>query len=393
MPVDTLTSLTESKVASNASQKIIAAGVVVAVCYYAQPVVITFLSSLLCACLLEPVVGWLVQWRMPRALASVLVCLLTLIALYLVAGLFYSRSVAFVDRLPAYENTIREAIDKVQARIDRTENIFTRVVTQQRQPQIAQVMETIETRRPRAKAARQTPPPEAAPQPAAPAPLPEVRLHEERGILARYVFPQLGAFYEFVLFASFIPFLVYFMLSWKDHMRFGFTNLFPLEHRQVVHKTLSNIGSMMRTFVVGNFLLGVLLATISTAIFWYMRIPFPIMMGSISGMVSIIPYAGLPLAIIPPLFSALGSYNALSSYLVIIGIVGGLHLFAMNVLYPKMVGRSVHLNPLAVTVSVLIWSWLWGAVGLLLAVPIMASLKAVCDNVPGLRSYGDLLGD
>jgi predicted PurR-regulated permease PerM len=377
-----------SKLASNASQKVIAAGVLLAVFHYAQPVVITFLCSLLCACLLEPVVGRLVTWRMPRALASVLVCLTALAGLYLASAVFYSRGVIFMERLPAYESRIRETIEKVRERVERIEAAVTRFLPRERQQQNAPVVETPEIRRARAKSKAPAPPPQPGEQP-----VPEVRVREEGGLLARYVFPQIGALSEFVLFASFVPFLVYFMLSWKDHMRYGFTNLFPLQHRQVVHKTLSGIGAMMRAFMVGNFIIAVLLASLSTIIFWYMGIPFPFMMGSISGMVSIIPYAGLPLALVPPLFAALGVFTSLSSYALIVGIVAGLHLFALNILYPKLVGRSVHLNPLAVTIAILLWTWMWGALGLLLAIPITASLKAVCDNVPGLRRYAELLGD
>ena len=66
-------------------------------------------------------------------------------------------------------------------------------------------------------------------------------------------------------------------------------------------------------------------------------------------------------------------------------IVLMLHLTAMNVLYPKIVGARVHLNPLVVTFSLMFWGFLWDAAGLLLAIPITAGIKAVCDNVAGLR--------
>jgi predicted PurR-regulated permease PerM len=53
----------------------------------------------------------------------------------------------------------------------------------------------------------------------------------------------------------------------------------------------------------------------------------------------------------------------------------------------------VHLNPLAVTFSLMIWGFLWDAPGLLLAIPMTAAFKAVCDNVKGLRPIGKFLGD
>lgn len=383
--VAVIDSISSFRLGSNTSQRVIAWGVVLAVCYFARPVVITFVCALLCAFLLEPPVEWLVQLRFPRALAALIVCLLALTLLVLVGGRFYVRGVALLQELPRYETAIRAIVEKVSQRVQNVESAFTRFVPAERQQKIVQV---IETRRPRMRAAQPAPPP--PPQPPA---VQEVRLANEEGVLAKYVFPQLGYFSEFLLFASFIPFLVYFMLSWKDHFRHGIVNLFELEDRQVVAKTLNGIGAMARGFLAANFLLGILLALLSSLIFWYLRIPFPFMMGTISGLVSVIPYVGLPLAVVPPVFASLGALNSLSSYLIIVSIVAGLHLFALNVLYPKLVGSRVHLNPLAVTMAILVWTFMWGPMGLLLAVPMTAGIKAVCDNLPSLRDYGRLLGD
>jgi predicted PurR-regulated permease PerM len=65
----------------------------------------------------------------------------------------------------------------------------------------------------------------------------------------------------------------------------------------------------------------------------------------------------------------------------------------MNFLYPKVIGKRVRLNPLAVTVALMFWGLMWGGVGLVLAVPLMAAMKAVFDNVESLQSFGRMLGD
>jgi predicted PurR-regulated permease PerM len=70
-----------------------------------------------------------------------------------------------------------------------------------------------------------------------------------------------------------------------------------------------------------------------------------------------------------------------------------LHVLALNLLYPKLVGSRVHLNPLVVTVALMVWGFLWDAAGLVLAIPLTAGIKAVCDNVHSLRPYGRFLGD
>jgi predicted PurR-regulated permease PerM len=124
-----------------------------------------------------------------------------------------------------------------------------------------------------------------------------------------------------------------------------------------------------------------------------MNLPYFLLVGPISGFLSLIPYIGLPLAMIPPFFVALPVHDHLTPYLIIGAVVSFYHLLALNLLYPKMVGARVHLNPLAVTVALMFFGILWGGIGLVLAVPAAAGIKAVCDNVPSLQPYGKLLGD
>jgi predicted PurR-regulated permease PerM len=144
--------------------------------------------------------------------------------------------------------------------------------------------------------------------------------------------------------------------------------------------------------VVGNFLLGLIMAIVSSGVFWQMGLPYPLLAGPLSGFLSLAPYVGLPLALIPPLLAAV-ALNKVSVYVLVLIAVVLLHLIAMNLLYPKFVGARVHLNPLVVTFSLMFWGFLWDAPGLLLAIPLTAALKAVCDNVKELRPIGKFLGD
>ena len=197
---------------------------------------------------------------------------------------------------------------------------------------------------------------------------------------------------EFFLMASFVPFLVYFMLRWRDHLNRCFLQFFHCEASLVAARSLQGIAEMVRAFVVGNALLGVMLAMISSVVFWVIHVPFPMLVGPLSGLLSLVPYIGLPLAMLPPLLAALAP-NTVSIYVLVIISVAVLHLIGLNVLYPKIVGSRVHLNPLIVTFSLMLWGFLWDAPGLLLAIPLTAGLKAVCDNVKELRQFGKFLGD
>jgi predicted PurR-regulated permease PerM len=369
---------------------IVALGVIIAILYFGRVFFITSIIAVTIAFILEPFVGLLMRVHLPRSLASFVVCSVGLLFLY-VAGLgAYSQLSGLYDDLPRYGQRIGDIVDGVQQRISNLEEQTYRMLVPARQRQ-QEEEERLRAQQAKGKGAKKG----TAPAPAAatgPGAIPEVRIHEERTAIGDYIQSHLSSFYEILLMASFIPFLVYFMLSWRDHINRSFLQLFQGEDRLIAARSMQGIAVMVRAFVVGNFLLGLLLASLSSMVFWAMRLPYPLLVGPLSGFMSLVPYVGLPLAVIPPLFAALG-INTVPMYAGVVVVVAMLHLIALNLLYPKVVGSRVHLNPLVVTFSLMLFGFLWDAPGLLLAIPLTAALKAVCDNVKGLRPFGKFLGD
>ena len=145
--------------------------------------------------------------------------------------------------------------------------------------------------------------------------------------------------------------------------------------------------------MLGNFFLWMFLSSLSAITFFFLGVPYWELMGPLSAFFSLIPYVGLPLAVIPPLLALLVGPLELKVAVTVVLITAALHVVAMNFLYAKVIGSRVRLNPLVVTIALMFWGVLWGAVGLVLAVPITAGIKAVCDNIEWLQPYGELLGD
>jgi predicted PurR-regulated permease PerM len=195
-----------------------------------------------------------------------------------------------------------------------------------------------------------------------------------------------------VLAITFVPFLVYFMLTWKDHAHSATVRLFPKEHRLVAHRTVARISAMIRSFIAGNALIGLLNALVSTIVFWRLGIPYFYFLGVISGFASLIPYLGVFLALLPPLAGGLGVVNTSGVGLIVLTVVV-LHILGTNVFYPKIVGKRLRLNPLAISLSLLFWAWIWGAMGLILAVPLVGATKIICDYVEPLSGLGAWLGE
>jgi len=364
---------------------ILAAAGGVALLYFGQVFFITVIIAFMIAFLLEPAVRMLMKIRMPRGLASFLVCALWLGCLYLAGLGLYTEGVSMAADLPAYGVRINQIVESAADRADSFEkNVYRTLVPKRFQDQEPAPQPPPEpVVRGRRKAAEPTP---VTP------PVQEVRLRQEPTAMLSYAYEYVHSFYSVLLMASFIPFLVYFILSWGDHLRSRLLFTLEGEPRYTVAKALDGVGDMVRAYVVGNFLLGILLSLASVILFAAVSLPYWQIVGPISGFLSLVPYIGMPLALVPPLIAALPKGEP-ALYLYLLASVGLLHLFALNLLYPKFVGSRVHLNPLAVTLALMLWGILWGGIGLILAIPITAGIKAICDNVSSLKPYGRLLGD
>ena len=389
--MSTTTSPLPAQKAGQISVAVLAAAAAVALLYFGRVFFITVVVAAIIAFLLDPVVTVFVRLRLPRAVASFIVCSIALLILYLMGLAVYSQVSSFLVDLPTYSQRMNDIVDNVATRVDQVEKRTYQFVVPKRFQEIQPVAPAppADNNRRRRSSKATTPPPD----PQVPPAIPEVRIHTEPTPLLTYVYGYVRSFYNVLLMASFVPFLVYFMLSWRDHMRRSFFYLFSDPGRRIVGKSSGGVAGMVRAYVIGNFVLGLMLTVLSAAFFFSIRLPYWPLIAPLSGFLSLVPYVGLPLAALPALLAGLIRYNEPAVYVMIATVVAVLHLIALNLLYPKVVGSRVHLNPLVVTVALMFWGTLWGGIGLVLAIPITAAVKAVCDNVSSLEGYGKLLGD
>jgi predicted PurR-regulated permease PerM len=336
---------------------VVAVIAVVGLIYLLKVVLVTTLTAMLLAFAMEPLVKRLGRIRIPRAVGALLAVLLMVALTISLTHFFYSRAVDFATELPKYSGEIRSTIAGFRAQTNKIEEGTRSVI--------------------------------ASPKLGKP-PLP-VEIQESPG-LSRIISAGTGTVGDVLLGVSFVPFLVYFMLTWKDHVHSNSVRIFPKEHRLLAHRTVARISEMIRSFITGSIALGLANAVISGVVFWRLGIPYFYFLAAISGFVSLVPYLGVFLALLPPLAAGIGVLDK-TGVLTIFATVVGLHVIATNVLFPKIVGKRLRLNPLAVTLALLFWAWIWGAMGLILAVPLVAMTKIICDYVDSLRAFGAWLGD
>jgi predicted PurR-regulated permease PerM len=147
---------------------------------------------------------------------------------------------------------------------------------------------------------------------------------------------------------------------------------------------------------ISNYLFSVSLINISLGIvvsggLYFMRVPNAVMWGMLAAVLNFVPYFGPVAGIILLATVGLLTFDTLWQGLLPPAWYLLLHLVEANLITPVVLGRRFTLNPVVIFVSLIFWTWLWGVPGALLSVPILVSIKVICDRVPALSSVSELL--
>ena len=147
---------------------------------------------------------------------------------------------------------------------------------------------------------------------------------------------------------------------------------------------------------ISNYLFSVSLINIGLGIvggggLYFMGVPNAAMWGMLVAVLNFVPYFGPVAGVLLLATVGLLSFDTLWQGLLPPAWYLLLHLLEANLITPVLLGRRFTLNPVVIFVSLIFWTWLWGVPGALLSVPILVSIKVVCDRVPTLSSVSELL--
>jgi predicted PurR-regulated permease PerM len=318
--------------------------------YFASSLCITLLLASFLAILVEPLVAGLEKLHLPRSASAALVIVLGMILASATLCVFYD-----IDTLPQYAGKIRNAIEPVTKRIQRMQE----------------------------NAGKLNPAP-------ATKKAPEVRV-SDTPTWPSYLTRGVGSVSGAIVIAGVVPFLMFFMLVRKKHIydwlctTFGTTTDVP--------KFVSRVSRVVRGFAGGNLIVGSVMAVVTIGRLLALGMQGAVALGMASGFLNLIPFLGVVLASIVPLLAATLQFSTAGPFLIIGLTVVSLHLLSANLLIPKFIGSRVNIGPVAATVGMLFWSWVWGAIGLLLAAPLTAFVKLVADCHPALLPISNLLAE
>jgi predicted PurR-regulated permease PerM len=326
---------------------------IVAFCFFASSICITVILAAFLAILADPAVRTLERLRIPRFFGASLIVLAGVAACGLLSYESYDKLADFSDEFPSYASRIAEAVSPISRKIERVQDSAGKLEHQaslKKNPEI--------------QVRRSTP-------------------------WASYLVRGVGSVWGAIIIAGVVPFLMFFMLLARDKIYFCLKTIAG----QKIDADLfaGRLTGMVRSFVAGNLVIGIILSGISILVFWRVGLTPAVTLGLISGALNLIPFLGIMIALVVPLMAGVFQFHSAGPFIVIGVTVIALHLIAANFLIPRFVGSRLDVGPVAATIGFLFWGWLWGVPGLLLAVPLTAFIKLLADTNPSCTHLSTLL--
>lgn len=317
--------------------------------YFASPIVIPVIVAASLAYILSPAVSLLKKLKIPHALAVILVLLISFFILGVIGYLLFAQANSLIQDLPTYWNSVVE--------------FFTQLLNKYKGllPQAGEFY------------------------------LKSFQLKDFSGI-AKYLVRGISSTISIFSSLFLILLLTLFILNDQEMLKEKLIRAFGKSEKETAESILEEINKQIQSFLLVKFGTSFALAIIFTLGLLIIGVDYAYIWGPLAGVLNLIPYVGSIAGAIPPLIVAGVQFQA------VMPVVWVLLLFVIfqnlegNIISPKLIGDKLNLSPLAILISVMYWTWLWGAIGIVLAIPITASIKVICDHVESLEPIGILLG-
>ena len=189
-----------------------------------------------------------------------------------------------------------------------------------------------------------------------------------------------------------IPLYIFFLLYYRHFFIEFFYKIFFDEEKELIDDTVLKIGVVIKGYLFGQFLDILIIGIANSLALYFIGVGYSIILGFIIAILCIIPYLGMVVGSLVAVLVAMLTTNTGWQPLTTFIVLWIIHIIDSNLLSPIVIGSRVSINPLVAIFVLFLFGALWGLPGLFLALPLTAILKVIFDAVPGLKSYGFLLG-
>ena len=346
------------------AEQVIALLLLVFALSYAKGLLAPLTLAVLGSLALGPVVRFLSR-ALPRWLASAVVVLSLTAAFGVTAYVLSDEVAAFSRRLPSLVREFRTAVQSGSPR---------QGLVRQLQQAVSELERTAEP---------------AAATAATPVTIVEP-VDVQRGMLtgARTLGGYLGQ-------GVMLMFLIYFLLAAGDMFKQKLVKLSGarLSQKKITLQMIEEINTKIGQFVFYQAWSGLLVGVLTWLAFTWMGVRYAGLWGVAAGVLNCVPYAGPTFILGASALAALIQFKEPGMVAAVAGSSLAITALEGFLLAPMMLGQAARVNAVAVFVAVMFWGWLWGAVGLIIAVPVLMIVKTIADRVDSLSSLSELLSD
>ena len=165
-----------------------------------------------------------------------------------------------------------------------------------------------------------------------------------------------------------------------------------LSKRRVTLEAINEIHDQIQRYMLVNLFTSVVVGVATWLSFTALGLNNAAVWGIAAGVLNLVPYIGAALITGGSALVGFMQFGTLEAALLVAAVscvINGVEGFLLT---PWLTSRANQMNPVAIFIGVLAWGWLWGAWGLLLGVPVLVIVKAVCDRIEDLKPVGEILG-
>ena len=343
---------TTSSIFAKMANPLICFVIVLWLLYVGQHVLIPFSFSCLLAILLTSPSRQLEGWGLSRGFAGMICLLLALVVFFVIFYFISSSIVSFKNDFPAMVKNMQQAFSDLQAWLQSRFNLSTEKVREMMNSSTSDVL-----------------------------PGTSVLVNTALTTVS-------GAF----LTGTIIFLQTFLLLLYRGLIIKFFVSLFAEEFSPRIYNIVDRTRYVIRSYIVGLFIEMVVVAIAYCSALFILGVKYALLLGVIGAILNLIPYLGIFIACI---LTALITFSTNTPSTVIWSVASILfiHLIDANILLPKIVGSKVKINALATIMGVIIGSAIWGIPGMFLAVPAMAIIKVVLEDIPALYPFAIIMDD
>jgi predicted PurR-regulated permease PerM len=363
---------TAAQQARNVAIPTIAAVAVIVALQHAQAVLIPIALGILVSYMLSPLVATLARWHLPRVVGAG-------VAVTLLVGLLGVGVYTTTDDVMEIVASVPEAAQRIRDRV--------RAQRRDREGPLQQVQSAATEIE---KAAQ-----EAAQPVTAPAGVQKVQVVEPALNASDYLWMGGVGLAGFLGQFTVILFLVYFLLVTGDLYKRKIVAIAGRDPRQkhATIRILDEIHQQIESFIRVQVFTSLIVGLVTMAALWAFGVRQYVVWGILAGIFNSIPYMG-PIVVTAGLgVVTFLQFDDLLKTAWVCGTAFAITSLEGFLLTPALMSRASQMNPVAIFIGLLFWTWVWGIWGTILAVPMLMMLKAICDHIDGLQPFGELLGE